>query len=74
MDLLLVWIFIEYLQLFSFMPITNFSLIPYLYDAFRPSLVTHAMFFDDTPLIDGLDSDYFDIYYRNYWLSNGKLY
>ena len=56
------------------MPITNFSLIPYLYDAFRPSLVTHAMFFDDTPLIDGLDSDYFDIYYRNYWLSNGKLY
>ena len=48
--------------------------MPYLYDAFRPSLVTHAIFLDDTPLIDGLDDDYFDIYYRNYWLSNGKLY
>ena len=69
-----VWIFIEYLQLLSFMPITNFSLIPYLYDAFRPSLVSHAIFLDDTPLIDGLDDDYFDIYYRNYWISNGKLY
>ena len=74
-DLLLVWIFIEYLQLISFMPISNFNLIPYLYDAFRPSLVTHAILLDDTPLIDdGLDNDYFDIYFENYWLSNGKLF
>jgi len=72
--LLPVWIFIEYLQLVAFMPIYNFRLIPYLYDAFKPSLVAHMIIFDDTPLIDDLDKDYFNINYENYWLSVGKLF
>ena len=58
--LLPVWVFIEYLQLVGFMPIYNFKLIPYLYDAFKPSLVAHAIIFDDTPFIDDLDEDYFN--------------
>ena len=72
--LLPVWIFIEYLQLVAFMPIYNFRLIPYLYDAFKPSLVAHAIIFDDTPFIDDLDEDYFNVNYENYWLSVGKLF
>jgi len=47
--LLPVWVFIEYLQLVGFMPIYNFRLIPYLYDAFKPSLVSHMIIFDETP-------------------------
>lgn len=58
--LLPVWVFIEYLQLVGFMPIYNFKLIPYLYDAFKPSLVAHAIIFDDTPFITDLDEDYFN--------------
>lgn len=53
--LLPVWVFIEYLQLVGFMPIYNFRLIPYLYDAFKPSLVAHMIIFDDTPFIEEMD-------------------
>jgi len=56
------------------MPIYNFRLIPYLYDAFKPSLVSHAIIFDDTPFIEDLDKDYFNKNYENYWLSVGKLF
>jgi hypothetical protein len=68
-----VWVLIEYLQLVSFMPIYNFKFIPYLYDAFKPALVSHMIIFDDTPIYDGLDEDYFNDNYRNYWLSVGRL-
>ena len=72
--LLPVWVFIEYLQLVGFMPIYNFKLIPYLYDAFKPSLVAHMIIFDDTPFIEDLDKEYFNKNYENYWLSVGKLF
>jgi hypothetical protein len=71
--LLPVWILIEYLQLVSFMPIYNFKFIPYLYDAFKPALVSHMIIFDETPIYDGLDKDFFNINYENYWLSVGRL-
>jgi len=53
--LLPMWVFIEYLQLVGFMPIYNFRLIPYLYDAFKPSLVSHMIIFDETPGFPELD-------------------
>lgn len=56
------------------MPIYNFRLIPYLYDAFKPSLVAHAIIFDDTPFLEDMDNDYFNQNYENYWLSVGKLF
>ena len=68
-----VWVLIEYLQLVSFMPIYNFKFIPYLYDAFKPTLVSHMIIFDETPIYNGLDDDYFNINYENYWLSVGRL-
>lgn len=68
-----MWVLIEYLQLVSFMPIYNFKFIPYLYDAFKPSLVSHMIIFDETPIYNGLDDDYFNINYENYWLSVGRL-
>ena len=71
--LLPVWVFIEYLQLVGFMPIYNFRLIPYLYDAFKPSLVSHLIIFDETPLQPQLDQEYFNDNYRYYWLSTGRL-
>lgn len=72
--LLPVWVFIEYLQLVAFMPIYNFRLIPYLYDAFKPSLVAHCIIFDDTPFIEEMDDYYFNDNYRHYWLSVGKMF
>lgn len=71
--LLPVWVFVEYLQLVGFMPIYNFRLIPYLYDAFKPSLVSHMIIFDETPFLPELDQEYFNTNYKNYWLSIGRL-
>lgn len=68
-----MWVLIEYLQLVSFMPIYNFRFIPYLYDAFKPALISHMIIFDETPFYDALDNDYFNKNYRNYWLSVGRL-
>jgi len=68
-----VWVLLEYLQLVSFMPIYNFRFIPYLYDAFKPALISHMIIFDETPFYDALDDDYFNKNYRNYWLSVGRL-
>lgn len=68
-----VWVLLEYMQLVSFMPIYNFRFIPYLYDAFKPFLVSHMIIFDETPLYPDLDEDYFNKNYKNYWLSVGRL-
>ena len=40
---------LEYLQLVSYMPIYNFRLMPYLYDAYKPALVSHLIIFNNTP-------------------------
>merc|ERR1719498_1343440 len=69
--LLPLWILIEYMQLVAFMPIYNFRLIPYLYDVFKPALVSHMIIFDETPYYDKLDKDYFNDNYEYYWLSTG---
>lgn len=45
-----LWILIEYMQLVAFMPIYNFKLIPYLYDAFKPFLISHLILFDQSIL------------------------
>jgi len=55
------------------MPIYNFRLIPYLYDAFKPSLVSHMIIFDETPFMPNLDMEYFNKNYEYYWLSVGRL-
>merc|ERR1712166_890916 len=47
--------------------------IPYLYDAFKPSLVSHLIIFDETPFYKEFDDDYFNDNYKNYWLSVGRL-
>lgn len=72
--LLPLWILIEYLQLVSFLPIYNFRLIPYLYDAFKPALVSHFIIFDETPFYNALDDDFFNKNYEYYWLSVGRLF
>jgi hypothetical protein len=68
-----VWILIEYLQLVAFMPIYNFRLIPYLYDAFKPALVSHLIIFDETPMLPLLDKEFFNKNYGFYKLSVGRL-
>jgi len=46
--LLPLWIFVDYLQLISFLPLFNFKMLPWVYDIFKPLLVSHLMRMDWT--------------------------
>lgn len=71
--LLPLWTLIEYMQLVAFMPLYNFKLIPYLYDAFKPFLISHMILFDSFTLYKEFQYDYFNVNYLNYNLSINKL-
>lgn len=73
MTFLPLWTLIEYMQLIAFMPLYNFKLIPYLYDAFKPMLVGHIILFNDSMLYKEMSDDYFNINYEYYWLPVSKL-
>ena len=68
-----VWTLIEYMQLVSFIPLYNFRMIPYLYDAFKPFLVSHLVLTNETFVLKEMQDDYFNINYDYYWLSIAKL-
>jgi len=55
------------------MPLYNFKLIPYIYDAFKPMLVGHLILFNASPLFQSFMGDYFNINYEYYWLDIAKL-
>jgi hypothetical protein len=48
LSLLPMWTLIEYMQLCAFIPLYNFKMIPYLYDAFKPFLVSHLVLTNET--------------------------
>lgn len=68
-----LWTLIEYMQLCAFIPLYNFRLIPYLYDAFKPFLVAHLVLTNKTFLLKDMQDDFFNINYDYYWLNIAKL-
>lgn len=69
-----LWTLIEYMQLIAFMPIYNFKLIPYLYDTFKPFLVSHLILFNDSIFYKELNAEFFNTSnYLYYDLPIGKL-
>jgi len=68
-----VFTMIEYMQLVAFIPLYNFRMIPYLYDAFRPFLVSHLVLTNETFVFKDMQDDFFNINYDYYWLNIAKL-
>lgn len=68
-----LWTMVEYMQLIAFIPLYNFKLIPYLYDAFKPFLVSHLVLTNETFIFKDMQNDYFNDNYRYYWLNVAKL-
>jgi len=64
---------IDYMQLISFIPLFNFRFIPYIYDAFKPFLVSHLVLTNEPFVLLDMKDDYFNINYDYYWLSVAKL-
>lgn len=61
-----LWVLVEYMQLIAFMPLYNFKLIPYLYDAFKPFLVGHLILTEDSLLYQGMSTEFFNKNYLYY--------
>jgi hypothetical protein len=57
----------------AFIPLYNFTLIPYLYDAFKPFLVSHLVLTNETFILKEMQDDYFNRNYDYYWLNIAKL-
>lgn len=55
-----LWVLLEYMQLIAFMPLYNFKLIPYLYDAFKPFLVGHLILTETSLLYQTLNFEFFN--------------
>jgi len=68
-----LWTLIEYMQLCAFIPLYNFKMIPYLYDAFKPFLVSHLVLTNEAFILKELEDDYFEDTYRYFWLNTAKL-
>jgi len=68
-----LWTIIEYMQLASYLPLFNYRLIPYLYDAFKPFLVSHLVLTNDAYVLKEFEGDYFNINYDYYWLNVAKM-
>ena len=68
-----LWTLIEYMQLCAFIPLYNFRLIPYLYDTFKPFLVSHLVLSNKAYILTDMEDDYFNINYDYYWLNVAKL-
>jgi len=68
-----LWTLIEYMQLCAFIPLYNFRLIPYLYDTFKPFLVSHLVLSNKSYILTEMEDDYFNINYDYYWLNTAKL-
>lgn len=48
-------------------------MIPYLYDAFKPFLVSHLVLTNDAKVLTEMEGDYFNINYDYFGLNIAKL-
>ena len=73
MTLLPLWTLIDYMQLASFLPLFNFTFIPYMYDALKPFLVSHLVLTNKAYVFTEFKDWYFNENWKKYWLSVAKL-
>lgn len=61
------------MQLCAFIPLYNFKMIPYLYDTFKPFLVSHLVLTNKAFILTEMEDDYFEDTYKYFWLNTAKL-
>jgi hypothetical protein len=43
-----LWTFFEFMQMYSYLPLLHFNLFPFIYDIFKPFLVSHMILTNET--------------------------
>jgi hypothetical protein len=61
------------MQLAAFIPLYNFRLIPYLYDVFKPFLISHLILTNDVYFMEDMAYEYPNINYDYFGVSIGKM-
>ena len=61
------------MQLAAFLPLYNFRLIPYLYDVFKPFLISHLILTDNVYFLEDMALEYPNINYDYFGVSIGKM-
>ena len=64
-----LWTFLEFMQLYSYLPLLHFNLLPYIYDIFKPFLVSHLILTDDALMMEEYKMRYFGDKYQEYTLT-----
>jgi hypothetical protein len=64
-----LWTFLEFMQLYSYLPLLNFNLLPFIYDIFKPFRTSHLVLTDEAFIMEGYKDRYFSEKYREYNLS-----
>jgi hypothetical protein len=61
------------MQLVAFLPLYNFRLIPYLYDVFKPFLISHLILTNEVYIMEDMEYEYPNINYDYFGVSIGKM-
>ena len=64
-----LWTFLEFMQLYSYLPLLHFNLLPYIYDIFKPFLTSHLILTDDALMMQDYTDRFFSDKYREYTLT-----
>jgi hypothetical protein len=64
-----LWTFIEFMQLYSYLPLLHFNLLPYIYDIFKPFLVSHLILTDEALIMKNYQDRFFSDKYEEYTLT-----
>lgn len=68
-----LWTFIEFMQMYSYLPLLHFNLFPFIYDIFKPFLVSHLHLTNETYMMQNYQDRFFGPKYEEYTLNIGKM-
>lgn len=74
--LLTFWVLFDYAQLIAYLPLMTSRCVPFVYDAFRPFLVSHFIFeYPGNPGLENLvHDDFMNLSFRAYHLKTDDLF
>ena len=68
-----LWTFLEFMQMYSYLPLLHFNLFPYIYDIFKPFLTSHLILTNETLMMKDFEDKFFGSKYEEYTLNIAKM-
>jgi hypothetical protein len=68
-----LWTFLEFMQMYSYLPLLHFNLFPFIYDIFKPFLTSHLILTNETLILKEYQDKFFGTKYEEYTLNIAKM-